>query len=222
MALSPPLLTIQLDTSSDCKTINLLDLTGVYSVDGNTTGYGLPNGPTVNDVTTVTIVVTYNSLATTLTYVFTISSGVITACTLSLNDATPVTITGNLTNTAWPFVEGDSFNLFDDYGVVIPTFIDDVYTVTYDIEGVTPELFEFTTQEDEVVVCASQLCVNQKFADIDWSCECSADKAKQALLGEAYINQVVSSVALGDLSAGLNALEKVTTLCGTASGGCGC
>lgn len=222
MSLSPPVLTIQLDTTSDCTTINLADITGEYGVDGNTTGYGLPNGPAVNDVTTVTIVVTYNSFVSTLTYVFTIASGVITACTLSLNSATAVVITANLTNTAWPFTTGTPFNLFDNYGVEIPTFTDDIYTVSYEIEGTSPEVFDFTTQEDEVVVCASQLCINQKFADLDWCCECSSDKAKKAMLGQSYINQVVSSVALGDLTSAVNALRKVTALCGTASGGCGC
>lgn len=224
MAVSPPVLTIQLDTSSDCTTINLSDITGVVGVDGNTTGYGLSNGVAVNDVDTVTIVVTYGSLATTITYVFTVASGVITACTLQIASGTPADIFSELVSTAWPFTTSVPFSLFADYGVAIPNFTDDVYTVSYQIEGTnaTPEVFDFTTEEDKVVVCAAQLCINKRFADIDWACECSADKAKQALLGQGYINQIVASVGLGDLTTALSALEKVNRLCDTASGGCGC
>lgn len=215
MAVSPPILTIQLDQSTDCTTINLSDIT---------TTYGLSNGVAVNDVDTVTIVVTYNSLPTTITYVFTVASGVITACTLAIASGTPANIFSELTSTVWPFTTSVPFSLFADYGVAIPEFTDDVYTVSYQIEGtnVTPEVFDFTTQESLPVTCAAQLCVNQKFADIDWACECSSEKAKQAMLGQAYINQIVSSVALGDLSSALDALTRVNRLCDTASGGCGC
>jgi len=224
MAVSPPLLTIQLDTSSDCTTINLSDTTGIVGDMGNTTGYGGSNGVAVNDVTTVTIVVTYGSLATTITYVFTVASGVITACTLKIASGTPANILTELVSTAWPFTTSVPFSLFGDYGVVIPNFTDDVYTVSYQIEGtnVTPEVFDFTTQENKVVLCAAQLCINKKFADIDWACECSSDKSKQAMLGQSYINQITASVGLGDLTTALSALEKVNRLCDTANGGCGC
>lgn len=222
MAVSPPVLSISLTRNSTCTSLLLADTTGEYGVDGNTTGYGLPSGPSINDITTVTIVVTYNSLPTTLTYVFTITSGVISTCTLQIASGTPVSITSNLTNTAWPFTASDTFDLFDDYGVTIPAFTDDIYTVSYKIEGTTPDVFDFETEDTSVVLCASQLCVNQRFASLDWSCECSSTKAKQAMQGQSLIYQVSSSVALGDLSVALSSLEDLKRLCDTSAGGCGC
>jgi len=115
-----------------------------------------------------------------------------------------------------------TFDLFDDYGVTIPAFTDDIYTVSYKIEGTTPDVFDFETEDTSVVLCASQLCVNQRFASLDWSCECSSTKAKQAMQGQSLIYQVSSSVALGDLSVALSSLEDLKRLCDTSAGGCGC
>ncbi|MFA7287688.1 MAG: hypothetical protein WC055_02310 [Melioribacteraceae bacterium] len=224
MAVSPPDLTIELTKSAACDTLYLADVTGVVGVNNNTTGYGISGGPTVNNVTQVVVVLTYNSLNTYITYDFTILNGVITGCELSIEAGTPALITGNLTSTVWPFASTLPFNLFGDYGVVIPSFVDDIYTCTYTISGATstPENFEFETEESLPVICAVQLCVNQKFAGLDWNCEFASEKAKQALLIQTYISQVAASMALDDLTSAKAALLNAQNLCDTAAGGCGC
>lgn len=225
MAVSPLNLTISLAKNSACTSILLTDVTGVVGTDGNTDGYDISGGPAHDDVDTLTIVVTYNSLPTTITYVFTLVNHAVTACTLAIGSGTPADIFAELdpSNLVFPFEAANPFSLFADYGVAIPDFIDDVYTVSYTIEGeVSAEAFDFTTEESLAVLCSSQLCVNQKFAALDWGCECASDKAKTAMLGQAYINQVGSSVALGDLTTALSALAKVRSLCASTDGGCGC
>lgn len=225
MSVNPLNLTISLAKNSSCTSVLLQDDTGTVGVDGNTDGYGISGGPTVNNVDTLTIAATYNSMATTITYVFTISSGTVTACTLSIQGGTPADIFADLDpdNLTFPFTSDNPFDLFADYGVAIPEFIDDVYTVDYTIEGTASGGdFEFETSDELAVTCIAQLCVNQKFAALDWSCECASDKAKQAMAGQAYINQIVAATALGDLTSALNALERVNRLCDTASGGCNC
>lgn len=225
MAVSPINLTISLAKNSACTSILLTDVTGTFGSDGNTDGYGISGGPSHEDVTDLTIVVTYNSLPTTITYAFTLVNHAVTACTLAIGSGTPADIFANLdpSNLIFPFEAANPFSLFADYGVAIPDFIDDIYTVSYQIEGeVSLEAFDFTTEESLAVVCASQLCVNQKFAALDWGCECASDKAKTAMLGQAYINQVGSSVALGDLTTAISALNKVKALCNVTDGGCGC
>lgn len=225
MPVSPINLTISLAKNSACTSILLTDITGVVGTNGNTDGYDISGGPAHDDVTDLTIVVTYNSLPTTITYAFTLVNHAVTACTLAIGAGTPANIFANLnpSNLVFPFEAANPFSLFADYGVNIPDFIDDVYTVSYQIEGIVSlETFDFTTEESLAVVCASQLCVNQKFASLDWGCECASDKAKTAMLGQAYINQVASSVALGDLTTAVSALNKVKTLCDVTDGGCGC
>ncbi len=222
MSVSQPNITIELDENASCTALALADVTGIYGVDGNVDGYGLSNGPTVNDIVTVTIILTYNSLGTDITFVFTVNSGVITACTLAVSSGTPVDIFDQLVSTAWPFTIDVPFNFFEDYGVSIPPFADEIFSVTYTVEGTVPDVFDFEAIANKAVVCASQCCIDKKFLEMDWSCDCAGDKIQHAMYGQALINQVLSAVAIGDLTTGLAALAKVKTICSDTAGGCGC
>lgn len=224
MSVSPLNLTIQLATNGACDALYLADISGTVGVDSNTDGYGISGGPAVNDVDTVTVVCTYNSAGTYITYVFTVVNGVITACTLAIQAGTPANIFAELTSTAWPFTTTVPFNLFGDYGVAIPDFIDEIYTVEYTIEGeVSAEAFDFDTLENKAVVCAVQCCIDKKFLGIDWGCECASEEIKKAMYGQALINNVLAAEAnTGDLAAGILALNKVKSLCDSTEGGCGC
>jgi len=226
MAVSSPNLSISLTKNDACTSIIFEDTTGEYGVDGNTDGYNISGGPAHDDVTGFTIVITYNKLPTTITYDFTVAAHIISAATLQIASGTPANILAELpsVNLTFPFTSINPFDLFADYGVAIPEFTDDIYTVSYTIDGeiAGPESFTFTTEESLAVLCASQLCVNQKFAELDWTCECASKKSQQALLGQALINQVGASVDLGDLSVGISALERLASLCENSVGGCGC
>ena len=224
MAVSPLNLTIALTTDSACTALYVADVTGVVGTDGNTDGYDISGGPSHDDVTTCTVVCTYNSAGTYITYEFTLVNHAITACTLAIQAGTPADIFSELTSTAWPFTTTTPFNLFGDYGVSIPEFIDEIYTVEYTIEGeVTLEAFTFDTLANKSVVCASQCCIDKKFLGIDWSCECASEEIKKAMYGQALINNVLAAEdQTGDLSAGIGALNKVKSVCDSTEGGCGC
>lgn len=225
MPISPVNLTIQLTTSDACDALYLSDITGTVGVDDNVDGYGVSGGPAVNDVDTVTVLCTYNSAGTYITYVFTVANGVITACTLAIQTGTPADIFAELTSTAWPFTTTTPFNLFGDYGVTVPAFTDEIFTVEYTIEGdVSAVDFDFSTIENKAIVCNAQCCVDKKFLDIDWSCECSAADSKTAMYGQALINNVLAAeTSTGNLAVAISALDKLSILCGsTTSGGCGC
>ena len=134
MAVTAPNFTIILSVDSGCSELNLVDSTGEYSALTNPLGYGLPSGPSTTDVTGCEIVVTLNTLGTTLTYDFTIASGVVAAATLAIGSGTPTSILSSLTSTAWPFiVDVNPFNLVGDYGVTIPEFTDEIFKVEYNI-----------------------------------------------------------------------------------------
>ena len=222
MALLPPNLTIQLSKNDACTALYLADIPGTVGHNGNIDGYGSSGAVAINDVTGVTIVLTYNSLPATITYQFTVSNAVITACTLKIGSGTPVNIFSELTVSVWPFETTDPFDLFGDYGVSIPEFADEVFSALYTITGVADGGFSYSANDAIPVVCASQYCIDQKFATLDWKCECSSDKAKQALLGQSYINQVVAATAIGDLTTAITALNNVKAMCNASIGGCGC
>lgn len=222
MAVSSPNLTIDLTVNDSCSSLLLADLTGVVGVNGNLDGYG-SDSVLVNDVTSLVVILTFNKLASNITYTFTLLNGAITACTLTIASGTPADIFAQLTSTVWPFASTLPFNLFGDYGVTLPTFADDIYSASYDITGEhSAEAFTFTAIDNEPVVCNNQYCIDQKFTELDWSCECAAKNSKEALLGQAMINSVVSATRLGNLTAALNSLRNVTTLCENTTAGCGC
>src|SRR5690349_21444610 len=100
--MNSPDIQIELFISNDTYSVFLEDTTGLYSPT-NLEGYGLPGGPDVNDVTSVTITLNYTQLDVDVVYAFTIVNGVITVCTLSFANASPVNITSELPSTAWPF-----------------------------------------------------------------------------------------------------------------------
>lgn len=223
MAVTQPNLTIELTQNSGCSGISLADITGVYGVDGNTDGYGLPGGPDINDVSLVTVKLTYNSLASYITYYFTVVNGTITACTLGIQGDTPTSIFGSLTSTVWPFATTLPFDLTGDYGVTIPTFADEVFTVDYTIEGiVTAEEFLFGTTRSTTVLCNSRCCLDKKWIAIDPTCSCSNDAMSDAMLGESLYNKTVWSAQYNDLTGALEALNSLRRLCDENCGGCGC
>lgn len=223
MAVTQPNLTIELTQNSGCSGISLADTTGVYGVDGNTNGYGLPGSPSINDVTTVIVVLTYNSLGSYITYYFTLLNGVITACTLGIQGATPVDVFGALTSNVWPFTTILPFNLTGDYGITLPTFVDEIFTVDYTIEGViSGDEFIFGTTRSTTVLCNSRCCLDKKWTAIDPTCSCSNEAMSDAMLGESLYNKTIWSAEYNDLTGALEALNSLKRLCDESCGGCGC
>lgn len=224
MAVSTPNLTIVVTQNSGCSGISLYDATGLYNAGTNPGGYNLPSGPDINDITTVTITVQYRDFGSTVQYVFTVASTVITDATLSLGGATPTNIFSSLTSTVWPFASTLPFDLTGEYGVTLPTFGDDIYSITYQIEGETDtlEAFDFSTIFNLPVTCNTQCCADKKWAAIDPTCDCSSDKYDQVSYIQSLIYQVMSVKSTGDLTASLAALREAKTKCELTDCGCGC
>lgn len=222
MAVSQPDLKIETTILSGCTGLQLVDNTGVYS-DSNYFGYGLPDGPTINDVTQLKITLKYNSIGTDAAYVFTINDGTITAATLSLGGVTPVNILSSLTSLIWPFTLTNPFNLTaSTYGITMPNFADEVFQINYEILGtVDPDDFDFTSITYLPVGCNLRCCINKKWQEIDPNCDCSSDKIRQANYLEALYNQFYWACDAGNLTEALTALREGQSKCGV-KGGCGC
>lgn len=208
MALSQPDLSVSV-TLEECSGLTFSDTTGQYNATTNPLGYGLPGGLTSGDVTDVTLTLRYSRLSTDLVYVFEVTDHAITSATLSLGGATPVDIFSELDSTAWPL---DDFNLTADYGVTLPDFGDDVYKVTYQIEGSaddegTPTEFDYSTIYWEPVSCNLSDGVDRLWLDIDPSCDCD-DCIKKVMYAEAQLRTFQVAGEVGDLTMALSALEE--------------
>jgi len=225
MAVIAPNLNISVTVVSGCTGLQLVDNTGVYNAVTNPYGYGLPTGPAVNDVDTVTITNYYNSLGTDAEFVLTVSSGTITAATLSLGGVTPVNILSSLNSLVWPPTSANPFNLTQDYGTVtMPVFADDVFKIDYTIEGTVtgPEDFDFTSTTYLPVGCNLRCCIDKKWQAIDVNCACGDDKVKEAMWLESQYNIFTYATDSGSLADGLTALREGQRKCEDGVGGCGC
>ncbi len=223
MSVTSPTLNIILTVQDGCYGLTLTDSTGEYPSAEN--GYGLPGGPTINDVTTVTIDVSYGSLNTIVEYVFTVASGTITLATVSVGGGSPEDITSALTSTDWPFTSG--FDLTKAYGnTALPDFADDVYIAAYTIEGTHEVLaflfedFSFSASVKKTVACAAQCCIEKKFMALDPGCNCSGEATITAMYGQSLLYQSTYSADNGYTDKAISALAQAQKLCDSGCNTC--
>lgn len=215
--MTSPDIQIALEVQESCSGLTFYDNTGEYPA--SPFGYGLPDGPTVNNVTQVSILLTYSLLDTTIEYVFAITNGVITAATISIGGGNTTNILSSLSSTVWPFVS-DGFDLTADYGVTLPTFTDDVVSCLYTVSGMTSEEgFALTASDDITVDCNATCCRDKKFIDIDLDCGCNSDGVINALFLDAALLQSEYSADYGYAERAVEALQRANEIC---DDDCGC
>lgn len=215
MALS---LDIQLYTNAACTNLFLEDMTGAYTAT-NLGGYGSPNPP-ANSVTSVTVTVDYTLLEISNVFEFTVSSGTITAATMTLDGGTPVNILSLLTSTAWPFTDTNPLNLTTtDWSDTLPSFDDMVYTVTYQVEGDSGGAFDVSTVESALVKCSVCCCINKKTLKIDIN---DTTKLVNSLIPVAYLKTASYAKADGLTDKANSYLQRAQAICDNSDCGCGC
>lgn len=195
--MSAPTLAISLTTSSDCTGMSLKDTTADYG--GGTV--------TVNSVTSVIVTVNIAG-GSYFTYTFTVSSGTITAATLSLSGATPTNILASLVSTVWPFVT-TQLPLWGSYGVTLPDFADGVVEVNYEIIG---SGFDYTTSAAQLIPCVTCCCVTKMGQKLDPSCDCK-DCIWDYLLADTYLQIAKFATQVGNTDRAQLALDKAAALC---------
>lgn len=194
-----PSLKISLATSSTCDNITVVDATADYG--GGTV--------TIASVTSNVIVVNLSG-GSYLTFTFTIASNVITAATLGLSGATPVSILGSLASTVWPFV-ATPFSIWRNYGVVIPALSDSVVEIDYTIAG---SGFNYTTSSTVLITCVGICCCLSKMSQaIDIECDCSEDAIWNYLRASTYLEVAQMATQIGNTERAQLALDKAIALC---------
>lgn len=197
-------LDINLTVSDTCGTMTLTDTTADYGGSGKIT---------VNNVTSVVIVVNLAG-GSYFTYTFTVLNGTITAATLGLSGATPTNILSKLASTVWPFV-ATPFDLWKDYGVTLPDFADGVVEVDYIVAGNVFEVtFNYTTSKTLLVTCvSSECCIEEMGQKVDVNCECSDDSIWNFLRADTYLTLAKFAASKGNVSRATLLLNKANDLC---------
>lgn len=178
-------------TESDgCKKWEFVDSTGAYDATDNTGGYGTPNIASTS-VTTATIYVLPYGYTAGYTFTFTISSGTITACTVTDPNSVVTNIFADLTSTVFPFSEADPFVIIADWlGFGEDSeFTAGAYYFEYTISGTS---FSYTSSSDNLMVCQVCCCIANMIADLDaGDCECQNDKIEKATRAQIWLDAAI-------------------------------
>ncbi len=179
--------------SSDCKTAYFFDVTGLYHVTTNPTGYGAPNAA-VADFLTATLKVKFAG---------------------STTFETPINIWGSPA-----FPSSSPTNVWvvnaSDYGMT--TFPQGINRFTYDITGVS--IAEHDTAL-AASLCTLECCVKKKVADLaknPSSCNCNDKRIADKDYMKSLLEGIKWNTCCGDEVNANKGIEILTTLCG----GCGC
>lgn len=218
MALNAPDIKIELLLNDARNSLFLEDTTGLYSLD-NLLGYNLPGGPTVNSVISVTVTINYTQLSANLVYVFTISSGTITVCTISFAGSTPVSIISLIASTVWPFTSANRFELTADYGVTLPPLDDMVYEASYQVVGTySAEAFNYTGEKQELMDVATTCCISKALVALDIN---NVTGQELAMKASGYLMTAHSANEYGNTVQSNSYINRAKNICESICN-CGC
>lgn len=180
-----------------CTVLNFCDTTGFLvsacADDQNNLGYGLAGGIALNDVTSAVLNVYYPQMTTPIVFTFTMSGGVITACTLKDLNLVVHDIYAKLASLVFPLVD---FNIALDYGVKLPAVVDGLYKWDYTISGTNASVpFNYTTSDGFISDCNAQCCTSKEYLDID--CSCSDAKIMSIIKQEIFLNGAAYAMNVG-------------------------
>jgi hypothetical protein len=202
-----------------CANLYMIDQTGTYNAISNPTGYGTPN-PSTTEVTDFTLTLVYNSLNNTeAEFVFEVTTGTITAATLSFASGAPTDILADLQSTSFPFTELNPFNFMRDYGTTLPTLEDGIYTLEYEISGSdSGDPFTYTATKTLPITCNTAACIKNIYLTAGINDEI-LNRAYQA---QKWLDIAVYNTEEGNYANAVTALNRAAEICDEDINDCGC
>jgi len=179
--------------SSDCKSLNFTETTGVYSETTNTTGWGTPN-PDISEATSaeLTILTPSNN-----TYTFDLYA------------------TGNYPTS----LESNEFSIsYGDLGFTT-TLEDGEYTFTYTVIITTyisedPVYTTYTKTKKFYVTCNIECCINKLLLNLeDVNCDCNKEARSKYLEAFALLQAYKHANACGRLGTATELFNELTKIC---------
>lgn len=215
-------LTGQLCLTEGCTKLTFSDITGFLTTpcndEQNDQGYGLVDGIEYTDVNLAILNVYYPGFLTPYIFTFTISSGTITAATLTDVNLVITNIFSLLESTDFPL---EDFNITFDYGVILPVISDGLFKWDYTISGVSDdESFSYTTSDSILSSCKANCCIENKYADLDLNCGCLEDKKKNIMESEFFLNAAKYAMNVGKDEKAQGFIDKANELCNSNCESC--
>jgi hypothetical protein len=183
-------------TQPDCKTIEITEVTGEYSV-ANTGGWGVPN-PTIADALTATVSIEKRKEDGTYENAVVI-------------DAFPTL--PNITETAFAITG------FDYSGAVDSTFADGIYKIIYEVTGDDGAAFTASVEKIVALTCNIECCY-KKLGVKAAKQSCGDDITKKFNEMTPLMFTLNSAKECGNVISLQNQIDYLTKLCTKC--GCGC
>jgi hypothetical protein len=222
MPLTAPNIKCTITPDGTCAGMTFEDTTGQYDAVTKPLGWGLPGGPTSNEVENFTITLVNESTSVELLYSFTVVTGTITAATLTI-DSTVTNILAELASTTFPFASANTFDLFGDYGADTPDMENGVYRVYYNLTGTSGSGvdFDYTVQNSVLADCEVCCCITKLFQSIDPDCGCNDKTWIKAMRAFAYMKAAqFTTEAGGNVERAVANLEMASNICDGTNCGC--
>ena len=212
MSLTRVGLTIETTITEGCTKLTVEDITGEYNAITNPLGYGLPNGISYRDVTSITINVYYPGITTPIIYIFTLLLGDVVALSVYDLNGTAYDIFADLAT----LYAGGVFNLTGTGAFTLPTIADGMFNVEYTIEGieaVTNEEFSYTTNSYFLSTCAAECCITDMYKNLDMCCDCSESAIDKIQKAEVFLSGAKYAIAIGQNEKAVCLLDKAKDIC---------
>lgn len=200
-----------------CKGWELYDVTGDYNVTTNPTGWGTPN-PGRGANYTITFYILPNGYTTGWLITLTVYSSDYTTFTITNPDgsvtdwfSTLGSTTSYTTDPAIPLIiTNEMLGLLDTDSIVSNAY--------YFEQNITVALVEYTTSEDQLIVCAQCCCLESMQAALEATdCDCKNKKIETAMKATIFFDAAIECMEKVDVSKSAELLNKSKELC---SGSC--
>ncbi len=223
MALTTLDLSGTINVLEGCSKLTFCDTTGFKTTtctcDQNDNGYGLTGGIDVDDVSEAILNVYFPNSTIPYKFTFQVDTSVITECILTDLNGNDIDITSFLESTAFPLK--DFYVNFSDYTIIFPALTDGIVNWDYTISGVSGvESFVYTTSDGQLVDCKANCCIENKYLELDESCDCFSSKIDDIIKSEIFLNAARYAVSVGDETKSQKFLDKSFDICGSNCKNC--
>lgn len=197
-----------------CKGWELYDITGDYDVTTNPTGWGTPNPDRGADYD-ITFYILPNGYTTGWLITLTVISGDYTTFTITNPDGSITNWFNTLTNLhSYTFHQDDSPLIITNMMLGLLDTDSIVSNAYYFEQNITVATVEYTTSEDQLIVCTQCCCLESMQASLEATdCNCENKKIETTLKATIFFDAAIECMEKGDISKSVELLNKSKELC---------
>lgn len=202
------------EEQDNCQDIYFWDDTGTYAGGSNEGGYGTPNIASTAVTQALLKIYAYGAETPTL-FTFTVSSGTITAATITPPSGTATSILADMDSVVFPFTEALPFVItgayLEDSDDEDTEVVSDAYYTEY---SVTDGTNTYVSTSDDLFSCAACCCVATAKKELNANdCKCNTTKVMNATYAGVYLDSAIAAMEQEEVDKAHNNIVYAKELC---------